>query len=87
MHSHGSENNMLKLIAIKADKNIPACFGVISPVVKGLAFVLSTCLSISLSRKSLIMQPADLVEKAPRVNKPIIGNDGNKVGDPSTNPQ
>ncbi len=87
IHSHGNENKIEKFIAIKPPKNIPACKGLNSPVVRGLALVLSTCLSISLSAKSLIIQPADLVEKAPIVNKEIIFNEGITAGEPKAKPQ
>ncbi len=87
MHSQGSENNIPKFKAISPLKKIPAYVGDISPVVNGRAFVLSTCLSISLSRKSLIIQPADLVEKAPKVNRLIIFNEGINVGEPNAKPQ
>lgn len=71
-HSGGKLNSTPKLMAINPVKNAPAYFGEISPVVSGLAFVLSTCLSISLSAKSLIMHPADLQLRAPKVNNDMI---------------
>ena len=39
----------------------------ISPLAKGLCIVLDIFLSISLSHKSFIMQPADLIKNAPAV--------------------
>ena len=69
MHSKGRAKRTPKLDAIRRAKKLPACMGESSPVVKGLAFVLWTCLSMSRSRKSLIMQPADLQVKAPTVIK------------------
>lgn len=86
-HSHGNENNMPKLRAISPVKKTPAYVSESSPVVNGLALVLSTCLSISRSKKSFIIHPADLVARAPTVNKLIIYNEGITVGDPSANPQ
>lgn len=87
MHSQGNENNTPKLIPMRPVKNSPACNGEISPVVKGLAFVLSTCLSMSLSKKSFIIQPADRHDKAPRVNKDISLKLGRIAGLPKANPQ
>ena len=86
-HSGGKLNKTPKFMAINPAKKPPACFGDSSPVVKGLALVLSTCLSISLSAKSLIMHPADLQLKAPRENRAIIDGEGIKPGDPKANPQ
>ena len=71
-HSGGKLKSTPKLIAIKPAKKPPAYFGDSSPVVRGLAFVLSTCLSMSLSAKSLMMHPADLQDSAPRENSPIM---------------
>lgn len=76
-----------KLMPINPVKNVPAYSGDSSPVVKGLALVLSTCLSISLSVKSLMMQPALLQERAPTVNKPIIHKSGMRVGEARARPQ
>ena len=87
MHSHGRENRTLKFIPISPARNKPACDGESSPVVNGLAFVRSTCLSISLSQKSLIIQPADLQDKAPTVNKETVAIDGIMVVEPKANPQ
>lgn len=86
-HSHGSENNIEKLIPISVAKNHPAYLTDNSPVVSGLALVLSTCLSISLSAKSLIMHPADLVVRAPTVKSDSIFKLGMRVGEPSAKPQ
>lgn len=85
--SYGRENNIEKFNPINEVKNNPAYMGEISPVVNGLSFVLSTCLSISLSHKSLMTQPADLQENAPIVNKEIIFKLGINVGLPSISPQ
>lgn len=86
-HSHGKLNKIEKFIPISPARNAPACFGDISPVVSGLAFVLSTCLSISLSAKSLMIHPALRQLNAPTVNKPIVHNDGIIVGELNANPQ
>jgi hypothetical protein len=64
-HSIGKLNKTPKFTAINPDKKIAPYLFEISPVVKGLALVLSTCLSISLSAKSFIIQPADLHPRAP----------------------
>ncbi len=85
--SHGSWNKIVKLIAINELRNMLALTGVISPVVRGLALVLSTCLSISLSHKSLITQPADLVQTAPTVNKATLNKLGMPVAEPKARPQ
>ena len=87
MHSQGKENRIEKFKAIKPVRKTPACKGLISPVVRGLALVLSTCLSISLSKKSFMMQPADLVENAPTVNRVSIFKEGIRVGEPNAKPQ
>lgn len=86
-HSQGKLNKTPKFIPIKAAKNVPAYVEDNSPVVNGLAFVLSTCLSISLSAKSLIIHPALLQLKAPTVNKPTVHNEGSSVGVLSAKPQ
>ena len=71
-HSGGRLNKTPKLIVISPARNPPAYFGDNSPVVRGLALVLSTCLSISLSAKSFMMHPADRHESAPKENNPTI---------------
>jgi len=75
------------LTAINPPKNFPAYFGVSSPVVSGLALVLSTFLSISISEKSLIMQPALLAVSAPTVNRPTVHKLGTKVVELNASPQ
>lgn len=80
MHSKGSEKRMEKLSVINPARKVPACFGVSSPVVRGRALVRSTCLSMSLSVKSLIMQPALRHERAPTVKSPIVYKEGIIVG-------
>ena len=87
MHSIGRLNKTPKLIVISPAKNLPAYFGESSPVVKGLAFVLSTCLSISLSAKSFMIQPAERQDNAPTENNPSMYGDGIKPGDPRAKPQ
>jgi hypothetical protein len=86
-HLGGRLNKIPKLKAIKADRKAPACIGLISPVVKGLALVLSTCLSMSRSVKSLIIQPALRAERAPKVNNPIVHKLGISVGELRASPQ
>ena len=83
----GRLNNTEKLMAINPDKKVPAYNGLNSPVVKGLALVLSTCLSISLSVKSFIIQPELLHDRAPTVNKLTIHKLGINVGEPRARPQ
>lgn len=87
IHSHGKLKSTEKLTLISAVKKAPACNGVISPVVSGLALVRSTCLSMSLSAKSLMMQPALLHERAPKVKRPTVVRDGIIVGELSARPQ
>ena len=87
MDSQGSWNRIEKFIAISPVKKMPALTGVISPVVKGLALVLWTCLSISLSAKSLITHPADLVHSAPTVKRVSILKLGIAPGAPKHRPQ
>ncbi len=72
---------------ISPAKKVPACNGESSPVVRGLAFVLSTCLSISLSEKSLIIHPALLALNAPTVKRPTVHIEGTSVGELSAKPQ
>ena len=83
----GSWKRIPKFIAINPDKNNLACVGEISPVVSGLAYVLSTCLSISLSARSLITHPADLAPIAPAVKRPIVYGHGTYPGAPNMIPQ
>ena len=85
--SQGKEKRIEKLIAISPVKKMIAYFWEISPVVRGRAFVRSTCLSISLSAKSLITHPADLVENAPIVNSESIFKLGIVPGAPNASPQ
>lgn len=87
IHSQGKEKSTAVLALIKPAKKSPACLGESSPVVSGLAFVLSTCLSISRSVKSFIIQPADLAVSAPNVNNPTVHGFGMIVVDPSARPQ
>ena len=86
-HYVGKLNNTEKLTAIKPLKNRPAYMGDNSPVVKGLAFVRSTFLSISRSQKSLIMQPELRHDRAPTVNRPNIQALGRRVGELRARPQ
>ena len=46
-------------------RNTKASFVESSPVARGLFLVLSTCLSMSASARSLITQPADLITTTP----------------------
>lgn len=87
MHSQGRLKRTEKLIPIKPARKVPAYVGDSSPVVKGLALVLSTCLSISRSVKSLMMQPAARHPSAPIVNSPIVDRGGIHDGDPRAIPQ
>ena len=87
MHSLGKLNNTEKLNAIRPARNVPAWAGESSPVVKGRALVRSTCLSMSRSVKSFIIQPADLQESAPNENKPTVHKFGIKVGELKAKPQ
>ena len=86
-HSQGRLKSTPKLTVIKPPRKRPAYFGESSPVVNGLAFVRSTCLSISLSVKSLIIHPADLQLNAPIENRAKVLTDGTIVGDPRAMPQ
>jgi len=86
-HSQGKLNRIEKFSPMRPARNAPACLGESSPVVSGLAFVLSTCLSISLSAKSLMIQPALRQLKAPSVNKLTVHKDGIKVGELNASPQ
>ena len=63
-----------KEIVKRIIKNPKACFGDISPLAIGLKRVLEIFLSMSLSHRSLIIQPADLIEKAPIINIKYISN-------------
>jgi hypothetical protein len=74
-------------MAIRPDKKILDYVGVSSPVVRGLAFVLSTCLSISLSAKSLMMHPADRHPSAPTLKRAAVLMDGTNPGVPIMIPQ
>ena len=56
-----------KAIARINKRKMKASFFVNSPYARGLPFVLSTCLSISESARSLITQPADLMTKTPTI--------------------
>ena len=87
MHSKGSWKRMEKFSVMSPARKAPACLGVSSPVVRGRALVRSTCLSMSRSVKSLMMQPALLQERAPTVNKPRVYKLGIKVGLPKAKPQ
>ena len=86
-HSGGKLNKTPKFIAIKPLRKTPAYFGLNSPVVNGLALVLSTCLSISRSAKSLIIHPADLQPNAPSENNPTVDQFGMNPGVPNMIPQ
>ena len=86
-HSGGRLNSIEKLNAINPDRKAPACFVLSSPVVKGLALVRATCLSMSRSVKSLMMHPADLQPMAPAVKRAIVFKGGISVGEPSMIPQ
>ena len=55
-------------------KNPKASFGDISPLAIGLKRVLEIFLSMSLSHRSLIIQPAALIENAPIINIKYISN-------------
>ena len=74
-------------MAIRPDKKILDYIGVSSPVVRGLAFVLSTCLSISRSAKSLMMHPADRHPNAPTLKRAAVLMDGTNPGVPIMIPQ
>lgn len=87
MHSQLSENKTPKSTTAKAASSREAWVKLISPEARGLYFVLSTCLSISLSIMSLITQPADLVANAPRVKRAVIPSGGRKPVLPSVRPQ
>ena len=86
-HCGGRLKSTPKFIAISPDKNTLDYVGVSSPVVRGLAFVLSTCLSISLSAKSLMMHPADRQPSAPTLNKAAVLIEGTNPGVPIMIPQ
>ena len=87
MHSGGKLNNTEKLIPMSAARKAPAYVVLSSPVVSGLALVLSTCLSMSLSQKSFIIQPALRHDSAPTVKRPIVDKLGIKVGELNAKPQ
>ena len=78
---------MLKLSVISPARNTPAYVADSSPVVRGRAFVRSTCLSMSLSVKSFMMQPALLQERAPTVNRPSMYGFGTTVDELRASPQ
>ena len=61
----GIENKTAKSSIVRPASNTDACFIFNSPEARGLFFVRSICLSISLSAMSLTMHPADLVKNAP----------------------
>lgn len=86
-HSGGKLKSTPKLTPSRTPKNVPACNGDSSPVVSGLAFVRSTCLSISRSAKSFITQPALRADNAPNVNSPTVHKLGSRVGELSASPQ
>ena len=87
MHSQGREKSILKFSVINPARNTPACVGESSPVVRGRALVLSTCMSMSLSVKSLMIQPALRQDKAPTVNRPSMYGFGIKVEELKAKPQ
>lgn len=87
MHSQGRENRIEKLRVINPARKAPAYVGDSSPVVRGLAFVRSTCLSISRSVKSLMMQPALRHDSAPTVKRPTVNRFGIIVGELRASPQ
>jgi hypothetical protein len=87
MHSVGKLNSTPKLMPSRPPKKVPAYNEDNSPVVNGLALVLSTCLSMSRSAKSLIMQPALRAVSAPTVNKPTVHKLGIIVGELRASPQ
>ena len=86
-HSQGIENRIEKFRPMSRLKKAPACIGDSSPVVRGLAFVRSTCLSMSRSQKSLIMHPAERQESAPTVKRDVYQSDGGKAGAAKARPQ
>jgi len=86
-HSAGKLKSTPKLTPSSPPRNAPACNGESSPVVKGLALVRSTCLSMSRSAKSLIMQPALLALRAPTVKSPTVQRLGIRVGELRASPQ
>jgi hypothetical protein len=87
MHSWGKLKRTPRLIPNSPPKKVPAYNGDSSPVVKGLAFVLSTCLSMSRSAKSFMMQPALRAVSAPTVNKLTVHKLGIMVGELRASPQ
>ena len=87
MHSRGKLKRTPRLIPRRPPKKVPAYNGESSPVVKGLAFFLSTCLSMSRSAKSFMIQPALRAVSAPTVNKPTVHKLGIMVGELKASPQ
>lgn len=76
MHSIGKLKSTPKFTAMSPLRNSPAYVVESSPVVRGLALVLSTCLSMSLSAKSLMMHPAERQPSAPIEKRAIVLSGG-----------
>jgi hypothetical protein len=68
MASKFRDSNMVRPIKLSIEKIMKASKEEIVPLASGLLDVLDTCLSRSLSKKSLIIHPADLITIDPIAN-------------------
>ena len=68
MASKFRDSNIARPIKLSIEKIIKASKEEIAPLASGLWDVLDTCLSRSLSKKSLITHPADLITIDPIAN-------------------
>ena len=68
MASKFRDSNIVRPIKLRIVKIMKASKEEIAPLASGLWDVLDTCLSRSLSKKSLIMHPADLITIDPIAN-------------------
>ena len=68
MASKFRDSNMVSPIKLSIEKIMKASKEEIVPLASGLLDVLDTCLSRSLSKKSLIIHPADLITIDPIAN-------------------
>ena len=69
MASKFRDSNMVRPIKLSIEKIMKASKEEIVPLASGLWDVLDTCLSKSLSKKSLIIHPADLITIDPIANR------------------
>ena len=68
MASKFRDSNMVRPIKLSIEKIMKASKEEIVPLASGLLDVLDTCLSRSLSKKSLTIHPADLITIDPIAN-------------------